>query len=874
MLKSDPTKQRTEGAKNVLDILAKEYYLPAVDANAKDPTVRLPNIQVALIHFSSAVRYNSGWETINPKSLDEWATQLKAFDADLAPKIDYSKPQNTDFRTAFEAAATLAANNPQTPDCPRLVMLFTDGVPNLGVGDLNGAILNSYMQELQGIIQPAFNRSNDALFVTAFESTTSANFWNGVYKQKWEEITKDSDQLNPRRALFVPTNELASRMESIVGLTIGAQVYLLSPILGKPQQYTTSVPATADSLRLTYYTINPSASFTVTGPDGKTIQPDGKNVILTGANTPIQVLELLNPAPGSYQITTTSIGGQLTRLVRFQKITAQLASPSDAMLQFTNGQIGIQLLGPDGKPLPILPQMSIQAALTQAGKSNDLTFTPGSDTFGTAWMPFTSGKATVDACATLNDSDGTIVVLYDGPVGEINIDPVAVQAGTAEKVCVPADKDVAVPLQLINGRTQQPVAIDAPVQWTASSAASPGGTQLSSKVSEVDAKTGKYTLSFRPTSAGDVQSTVTASAVVGSVNYPFYDNTIISTGFEARRHLALILGDPKTLGDQLSVVLYRWFHPIPNDQNLVFVFGRHVFGWFGPTQVEINGRFMDTDQNLGEPGIERFAVQLISPSGGSSSETLNNWKAPDTNDYNTLVFRSPGLGLYNITVTDQGKNASCTLLASLPTQTVLLINDYWEYLIILILILLIILLILMLLVRNRNRLWGVLALIDEDEDHVLWLGRLHHQGKRDGKSRYKWEFKEPICHVCEIHVRSWDRPRHHLLITVKTSQGKQTFKRSLNHWEDCELRDGCEIVWWPEAARNKEDNGPHSDDDELVMMEVDETVEVVEDEEGNEIVVDDTVVIAEDEEGDVTEVEEVIVVEDDDTDLKAEEEVQ
>jgi len=359
MLYTDPTRQRLEGVKNVLDILAKEYYLPAVDARAKE----LPNIQVSLIHFSKRVLHNSGWKTINPKSIDAWTAQLMDFDADLKVAVNYyNEAHFTDFQTAFATANELAGKQPQTTGCPRLVMLFTDGVPNLGEGNLDGEILTNYMKVLQDNFQKTFNRSNDVLFVTTFGSDAAfIRFWNRVYKQKWDVITKDSDKFDPRRVLYVPTSELASRMERIIGSTIGAQVYTLNPLAGKPQQYATEIPITVESLRLTRYAINTTTSFTVTGPDGKTIQPDGKNVILTGANTSIQVLEILNPPPGSYQITTAAPGGLLTRLLLFEKITAKLVSPIDTWLQFANGQIGIQLLGADGSASATISRNALPA---------------------------------------------------------------------------------------------------------------------------------------------------------------------------------------------------------------------------------------------------------------------------------------------------------------------------------------------------------------------------------------------------------------------------------------------------------------------------------------------------------------------------------
>jgi hypothetical protein len=120
--------------------------------------------------------------------------------------------------------------------------------------------------------------------------------------------------------------------------------------------------------------------------------------------------------------------------------------------------------------------------------------------------------------------------------------------------------------------------------------------------------------------------------------------------------------------------------------------------------VQINGRFMDTGKNVSEPGIERFAVRLVSASGRPSSERLNTWTAPETSaDFSRLEIPSPGLGLYNVIITDIGQNPSCTVLSSLPTRTVLLVNDFWEYLIILILILILVLILIFLLKRKPKR---------------------------------------------------------------------------------------------------------------------------------------------------------------------------
>lgn len=698
MLYTDPTNQRLDGVKNVLDILAREYYLPAVDAKSNDPDVRLPDIQVALVHFSSEMLHNSGWKTINPAGLSEWNTQLKDFDADLLVNVDYSRPQNTDFLPAFQAVEALAAGQPQAPACPRLVMLFTDGMPDYGNGPLDGEALTKYMQELQGNIQRTFKRSNDSFFVTTMLWNTSPGSpWNKIYRPKWEEISKDDPTFDPRRVLNVATRELAARMERIIGQNIGDPVSTLSPMAGQPQQYTTEITNTlpVESLRLTYYTINTAASFTVTGPDGKGYRPSGEN-------TSIQVLEIYNPAPGAYQISTTALGGMLTRLLRFGKISAQLSPPASSLQQFANAQIGIQLIGADGQALPIPPQVSLQAAVTQLAGSKPLALTPGSAAFTTSWMPIASDSASVDACVTMLDEKGRQVVLYNGPAGVISIDPVTVQAGQASPACLLTDKDISVPLQLVNANNQQPARMDVPVKWNSSV-----GKQFSSSIAGIDSAAGQYALHFRPSSAGELQSRVTASAVIAGATVPFYTGDIRTAGLQAPRRLALTLQEPGRLGDKLSARLYRWFHPGCIDDSTQIVIGRRFFDVLGPTYIEINGRFTDIDTNLNQAGIERFAVQLVSPDGGASSQKLSGWAGPETGlDASTLVFRSPGLGLYNVAVTDQAAGPACSVLAGLPAQSVLLINDFWEYAFSLILILLLVLLVVFLVRRLRNRRFG------------------------------------------------------------------------------------------------------------------------------------------------------------------------
>ena len=117
---NDPAFMRNQGAKNLVDILSQEYYQIAVDAQATDPSVVLPDIKVAVLHFShcistnpldhcsSDVKYNSGWLPITQKD-------------QLYTAIDWLKTQPDYYRVkpiyAFHRALPGCERPVQRPGC-------------------------------------------------------------------------------------------------------------------------------------------------------------------------------------------------------------------------------------------------------------------------------------------------------------------------------------------------------------------------------------------------------------------------------------------------------------------------------------------------------------------------------------------------------------------------------------------------------------------------------------------------------------------------------------------------------------------------------------------------------------------------------------
>ena len=110
MRTNDPQKDpagglRNQGAKNLVDVLARQYYLPAVQLKADNPKVQLPDVRVAVIHFSANVKEYSGWININPSSLDDWKKQQGELYKLIDWKNNYATMQYTHFIQPFQRVA-------------------------------------------------------------------------------------------------------------------------------------------------------------------------------------------------------------------------------------------------------------------------------------------------------------------------------------------------------------------------------------------------------------------------------------------------------------------------------------------------------------------------------------------------------------------------------------------------------------------------------------------------------------------------------------------------------------------------------------------------------------------------------------------------
>ncbi len=166
-----------------------------VDAQALDPTVVLPDIKVAVLHFSHCistdpqdhcgtdVKYNSGWLPITQKqelySAIDWLNTQPNY---------YRVKQYTHFIQPFQAASDLfkdPAADSTNPCVRRMMMLLTDGTPEDIHGPLGEPALGQEMGQVKSILQgfpiaageqPVCNRLQDPAQILAAHAALLAGY--------------------------------------------------------------------------------------------------------------------------------------------------------------------------------------------------------------------------------------------------------------------------------------------------------------------------------------------------------------------------------------------------------------------------------------------------------------------------------------------------------------------------------------------------------------------------------------------------------------------------------------------------------------------------------------------------------------------------
>lgn len=523
MRTNDPQKDpagglRNQGARNLVDILARQYYLPAVQLKADNPDVRLPNVQVAVVHFSADVKeypkeYPKDWIQINPNSQADWEKQQVELYKLIDWKNSYATLQTTSFIGPFQKAAELfklnEAQAQQGVCVNRSVLLFTDGTPENAGGILTGNALKQEMETVDATtksIQDALpDDSKVKFYVTGFK--INPKYWNLKYdntillNEKWTNIADYSpppaDNETLKRVQLVDSlDALPARMETITASLAGIQSLLVHPDTQDPQSYSIEIPKYVQLLRLTFYNSEPQAGLQITGPNGTELKADGENIVLSGGGTSIEVWELHTPLAGSYQIHASEPGGVITALLTYQSLGLE---PSLEASQFQVGQPSdIRFTLVDGAGNVVPPNdasLKLNVSVTQDAQEFSPEWT--GNAFQFPWTPKSEGKSQFKVLASLVGASGDKILDCSGDM-EVEVPPSPVLSMDIAPACVSLKDGQTLPVQLNYSGADSAWADS--LQWKVSAQANPnpGNQNVNAHINAVDTSAGRYEISIDP----------------------------------------------------------------------------------------------------------------------------------------------------------------------------------------------------------------------------------------------------------------------------------------------------------------------------------------------------------------------------------------
>ena len=548
MTNNDPQKEpnlglRNQGARNVVDLLATKYYLPAVQLiktlNEEKPELNLqpPHVQVAVIHFANEIQNTKvRWMDIAPSSLDEWNNDPKKGHQAIDDVINLQYAnlyRSTSFKEPFEEAQNLFASPAPEGDCTRRsIMLFTDGIPEDRNGPLVDTKLNPALTEHMSSVantvmsiqenQAKQNYPNVDIYITGFKIAQKS--WDTV-ANRWTEIAKSSSgEDTPEHTLLLTGDnvltQLPNRMDEITAKLTGLQrkEYLAD-------SFTTTVPNHVQTLRFTLYNLDPKATLTITDPNGQILKNDDKNVVVSGDDSAIEKWDLNLPLAGDYQVATSKSGGIITELLTYQNMTVEF-NPVPARLQENqSSDLKFKLLDSAGNP--VLPgddsayTLDLQVFVTQDNLTERfIDWNVVGDEYQVSWTPSKPETAIFSVEANMIGINNEKLLSCTGTVAELPVDtpspvfePPTLNVNSPEPSCILPGEVITVPVRL--EYTGEDRSWMDTLKWVVNASAVPDtGQPVQAEIKPVNASSGDYQVMIQPVEAETIQLTVSASAVI------------------------------------------------------------------------------------------------------------------------------------------------------------------------------------------------------------------------------------------------------------------------------------------------------------------------------------------------------------------------
>lgn len=374
------------------------------------------------------------WKVINPASRAQWEPDYKSllgsFDA-MEKKYTQDDLSGTDFQVAFRAAKSMFDSlPPMSGNRLRIIIILTDGQPSEGVA--------THMANLRSYAKNNFPTPGYRIYTIGMIDAADT-YWQNV-EPYWESITSDPctavscpDPLKDRTSLVASNDEVGKRFQEIFlefsgELDSGGASYVDKEIT--PGNHI--VPPFVSSISFAYFKTERSQELIVKDPLGRTVDENFPDADILGKDKPIQVLRVLNPLPGTWEVNTNPPGAGVSITMRYIYAKSRLDSPAGTQVQYVPVKVQYAILDENNQPLPVYsdPQyaLTVEAVVSAGEQFWNLFLKSGTDnTYAADFIPVLVGPHTITVKAASRDANTKEVVIFDGPIGSFDVSPVLIQ---------------------------------------------------------------------------------------------------------------------------------------------------------------------------------------------------------------------------------------------------------------------------------------------------------------------------------------------------------------------------------------------------------------------------------------------------------------
>ncbi len=401
------------------------------------------DFQMAVINFGDVTEVTLDWTLIEGNS-PEWTQRMQELTQSLSvDQFGRRNLGNTNFIDAINTASNLFDSLPNDGKKRlKVIVITTDGAPCAPTRPewidsecATPSDMSTHMDTLELVVNQEF--ATDArLYVLGIDENN--DFWQ-TYETTWNRIVdrrgtseriQTSDDISP--AFLRILTELVKSFRGTSG-SGGAESIIGQRVSIENREAHINVPPYYQTLRITLFKVDPSIDTQIQNPNGIILTETSPNVNVIGKNESIEVWEISNPIPGTWNIFLNGEDDLLDVYLDLITVNHSITVPIDPQIMFLPVDIALQINGVNDQPLPVYtdPKYALQATLSvQTPSGNTETFdfnlqSGNNNQYIATYIPTEPGTHTVNIQAKTKDTNNTELLIIDqSNVATIDVNPV------------------------------------------------------------------------------------------------------------------------------------------------------------------------------------------------------------------------------------------------------------------------------------------------------------------------------------------------------------------------------------------------------------------------------------------------------------------